>query len=115
MTRSLIRGGPAAACALAFAAGLAAPPDAAQARGKLGDRLRRTGSHGRDVRQLQRSLTRLGHPTGVDGRLRLEPGTFEVLVGTSAADLPLRDRFDLTGEVIVPFVRTTYFAAVDVS
>jgi peptidoglycan hydrolase-like protein with peptidoglycan-binding domain len=53
---------------LALAAGATALPQPADARGTLGDRTLRTGSHGRDVRDLQASLTRLGHPTDVDGR-----------------------------------------------
>jgi peptidoglycan hydrolase-like protein with peptidoglycan-binding domain len=61
------RTGPAVACAFALTAGLAAQPTAADARGKLGDRALHKGSHGRDVRALQRSLRLLGHVTAVDG------------------------------------------------
>jgi beta-glucosidase len=52
--------------------------------------------------------------TGVDGRLRLEPGMFEVQVGTSSSDLPLSASFELVGETISPFQRTRYFAEVEV-
>jgi hypothetical protein len=55
------------ACAVALASGLSAHPPAAEARGKLGDRTLHVGSHGHDVRSLQRSLTRLGHWTVADG------------------------------------------------
>ena len=68
MTRTaLARIGPAIVCAGALAAGLSVSPPSAEARSRLGDRLLHVGSHGRDVRVLQRSLTRLGHRTDVDG------------------------------------------------
>jgi beta-glucosidase len=51
--------------------------------------------------------------TGVDGRLRLEPGAFEILVGTSSADLPLTTTLELIGETLAPFERTRYFAGVE--
>jgi peptidoglycan hydrolase-like protein with peptidoglycan-binding domain len=68
LIRSRARGGRVTACVLALAASAAALPHSADARGRLGDRILRTGSHGGDVRQLQSSLSRLGHPTDVDGR-----------------------------------------------
>ena len=68
MTRFAIsRTGPVIACACALASGPFAHPPAADARAKLGDRTLRKGSHGRDVRALQRALTRLGQSTAVDG------------------------------------------------
>jgi cell wall-associated NlpC family hydrolase len=68
LTRLAIsRTGPVIACACALASGQAVHPPAADARAKLGDRTLRKGSHGRDVRALQRALTRLGQPTAVDG------------------------------------------------
>ena len=36
--------------------------------------------------------------TGLDGALRVEPGRFEVLVGSSSTDLPARGAFEATGE-----------------
>jgi beta-glucosidase len=53
--------------------------------------------------------------TGVDGRLRLEPGRFELLIGTSALDLPLAGEVELVGEVVVPFRRERYLTTVEVS
>ena len=53
--------------------------------------------------------------TGVDGRLRLEGGTFQVQVGTSSADLPLTASLELVGETMSPFQRTRYFADVEIS
>ena len=53
--------------------------------------------------------------TGVDGRLRLEPGWFELLVGTSSADTPLCAEVELTGEVVVPFWRERYTTAVEIA
>jgi hypothetical protein len=54
-------------CALALTAGLAVVPSPAAAK-SFGDRPLRPGSHGHDVRVLQSWLTKLGHPTVVDGR-----------------------------------------------
>jgi beta-glucosidase len=53
--------------------------------------------------------------TGVDGRLRIEPGRHRVMVGTSAVDLPLTAEFELVGEVQEPTHRTHYLTAVSVS
>jgi cell wall-associated NlpC family hydrolase len=53
------------ACALALAAAFAAHDTAADAA--FGDRTLRLGHHGADVRQLQSTLTRLGHSTVADG------------------------------------------------
>ena len=36
--------------------------------------------------------------TGLDGRLRVEPGQFEVMLGSSSTDLPARARFTAVGE-----------------
>jgi hypothetical protein len=61
------RSGPVLACASALALGPAAHPPPADARARLGDRTLRKGDRGRDVRALQRALSRLGHPTAADG------------------------------------------------
>ena len=53
--------------------------------------------------------------TGVDGRLRLEPGRVELFVGTSAVDLPLAGAVELVGDVVVPFRRERFLTTVDVS
>jgi cell wall-associated NlpC family hydrolase len=53
------------ACALALAIAFAA--DVTPAAADFGDRPLRQGSRGHDVRVLQSWLTRLGHPTVVDG------------------------------------------------
>jgi beta-glucosidase len=53
--------------------------------------------------------------TGVDRRLRLEPGLFEVAVGNSSQDLPCRGTFELTGDVVVPFERSRYFSEVEIT
>ena len=53
--------------------------------------------------------------TGIDGRLRLEPGPIDVLIGTSSVDLPLRGQIELVGETRVPFNRERYFTSVTVT
>jgi cell wall-associated NlpC family hydrolase len=55
------------ACALALAAAFAAAHPAA-AGAAFGDRTLHIGQRGQDVRVLQSALTRLGHPTTVDGQ-----------------------------------------------
>jgi beta-glucosidase len=52
--------------------------------------------------------------TGVDGRLRVEPGRHRVMLGTSAADLPLSAEFELVGEVQELTERTHYLTTVSV-
>jgi beta-glucosidase len=47
--------------------------------------------------------------TGVDHRLRLEPGRIEVHVGTSSENLPLRGVFEIEGSPVVLDRRTRYF------
>jgi beta-glucosidase len=49
--------------------------------------------------------------TGVDRRLRLEPGMIEVFVGTSSGDLPLRGSFEIRGEATEIVARSRYFTA----
>jgi len=46
--------------------------------------------------------------TGVDGSLVVEPGRHRVMVGTSSADLPCRDEFEVTGSVRRVVARTRY-------
>ncbi len=45
-----------------------------------------------------------------DGRFLIEPGPVEILVGPSAAELPLRANFDLTGETITRPRRARFFS-----
>ena len=52
--------------------------------------------------------------TGVDGRLRLEPGRMTVMAGTSSDDLPCAAQFELTGEAVAVARRTRYFTEVAV-
>jgi beta-glucosidase len=68
---------------------------------------RRTVTFGLGVEQLAF--------TGVDGRLRVEPGRHQVLVGTSAVDLPLAAEFEVVGEVRHLVARSRFFTTVDVS
>ena len=69
-TRAAVAG---ALAACAVAAGLAVQPQSAAGgplaqTAQLGDRKLKLGMKGRDVRQLQKSLTRLKAPTAVDGQ-----------------------------------------------
>jgi len=50
----------------------------------------------------------------VDGELRIEPGHHRVMVGTSAADLPLEGRFEVVGETRALSARSRFFATVEV-
>ena len=68
---------------------------------------RRTVTFGLGVEQLAF--------TGVDGRLRVEPGRHQVLVGTSAVDLPLAAEFEVVGEVRHLVARSRFFTTVEVS
>ena len=52
--------------------------------------------------------------TGIDGRLRIEPGRHRVMVGTSSADLPLEDQFEVLGEVRILPARSRFFSTVRV-
>jgi beta-glucosidase len=52
--------------------------------------------------------------TGVDGRLRVEPGTVKVMVGTSSEDLPCSAQVEVVGGVKVLDRRTRYFTTVTV-
>jgi beta-glucosidase len=52
--------------------------------------------------------------TGVDGRLRVEPGRHRVMVGTSAVDLPLTAEFDVVGDVRELTERTHYLTTVSI-
>ena len=50
--------------------------------------------------------------TGVDGRLRLEPGRLVVMAGSSSQDLPCRADLEIVGEVVSLDRRTRYFTEV---
>ena len=50
--------------------------------------------------------------TGVDGRLRLEPGRISVMVGSSSQDLPCRADLEIVGEAVTLERRTRYFTEV---
>jgi len=50
--------------------------------------------------------------TGVDGRLRVEPGRHRIMVGTSSADLPFSCEFKVVGEVRQLPARTRFFSTV---
>jgi beta-glucosidase len=51
--------------------------------------------------------------TGVDGRLRLEPGRLSVMVGSSSQDLPCRADLEIVGEAVALDRRTRYFTEVE--
>jgi beta-glucosidase len=53
--------------------------------------------------------------TGVDGRLVLEPGTIELMVGRSAADIAARTTVELVGPATVLARRERFFAAASVA
>jgi hypothetical protein len=50
--------------------------------------------------------------TGVDGRLRLEPGRIIVMAGNSSQDLPCRADLEIVGEAVSLDRRTRYFTDV---
>ena len=52
--------------------------------------------------------------TGVDGRLRLEPGRVTVMAGTSSEDLPCTAEIEIAGEAVEVGKRTRYFTRVTV-
>lgn len=54
-------------------------------------------------------LELLGH-SAEDGRLLIEPGPVELLVGPSASELPLRANFELTGETATQSRRQVFFS-----
>jgi beta-glucosidase len=50
--------------------------------------------------------------TGVDGRLRIEPGRVTVMVGSSSADLPCTAEIEIVGDILHVERRTRYFTDV---
>jgi beta-glucosidase len=52
--------------------------------------------------------------TGVDGRLRIEPGRVTVMVGSSSADLPCTAEIEIVGDILHVKRRTRYFTDVTV-
>ena len=50
--------------------------------------------------------------SGVDGRLRIEPGRVTVMVGTSSDDLPCTAEIDIAGEAVSVEARSRYFTRV---
>jgi hypothetical protein len=54
-------------------------------------------------------LELLGH-SAEDGRLLIEPGPVELLVGPSASDTPLRATFELTGDTATQPRRQVFFS-----
>ena len=53
--------------------------------------------------------------TGVDGRLRVEPGRHRVMVGTSSADLPLAAEMEVVGDLRILTGRMRFLTSVTVS
>ena len=53
--------------------------------------------------------------TGVDGMLRLEPGTIELMVGRSSADITSRTSVELAGAVTILPARRVFFSVVDLA
>jgi beta-glucosidase len=52
--------------------------------------------------------------TGLDGKLRVEPGRVTVMAGSSSVDLPCKAEIEITGEAVVGLQRTRYFTGVSV-
>ncbi|MGA3057337.1 MAG: glycoside hydrolase family 3 N-terminal domain-containing protein [Candidatus Limnocylindrales bacterium] len=52
--------------------------------------------------------------TGVDGRLRVEPGRVTVMAGTSSTDLPCTAQIEITGDAIHLQRRNRYFTRVTI-
>ena len=52
--------------------------------------------------------------SGVDGRLRVEPGHVTVMVGSSSQDLPCTAQIEITGEAVTLPRRSRYFTRVAV-
>jgi len=52
--------------------------------------------------------------TGLDGKLRVEPGRVTVMAGSSSVDLPCKVEIEITGKALVGLQRTRYFTGVSV-
>jgi beta-glucosidase len=52
--------------------------------------------------------------TGLDGKLRVEPGRVTVMAGSSSVDLPCQAEIEITGQAVVGLQRTRYFTGVSV-
>jgi len=52
--------------------------------------------------------------TGLDGKLRVEPGRVTVMAGSSSVDLPCKVEIEITGKALVGLHRTRYFTGVSV-
>ena len=50
--------------------------------------------------------------TGIDGRLRLEPGLVTLMAGSSSIDLPCKAQIEITGPAGPVEHRTRYFTRV---